>query len=184
MGKDTCAKFAETELRIVERNVKVLRQGFASKLYDVCTQLYGWAGFKTYNHYDQFPEEKEVKLKAIGKSPRDVLIEVGNKIREVHSETWINLLLSRARDLDVLLIGDLRYPDEITSVRMIGGLCVKVDRPNVERFNDVADHNLDQYTEWDFIIRNDGNLQDLYIKVQRLLQVARDNPPRSTNMEI
>lgn len=169
-GKDTCARYMEAELTVRTSNTKILRRGFAHKLYDICNQLYGWAGFQSYAHYNHHPHAKEEVLQLIGKSPRTILIEVGNKIREVYAETWIETLLARAGDYDYVLIPDLRYENEAKIVKNSGGLLVKVVRPGVEEYDDVADSNLANYDEWDFTIVNDGGLNQLYIKVQAVLE--------------
>ena len=82
VGKDELAKFIFDHLRNNTRGLKLFREGFADALYDCCTRIYGWAGFMNRHYYDKHRIEKERPLPLLGKSPRELLIGIGNICRE------------------------------------------------------------------------------------------------------
>ncbi len=165
-GKDLFADFLSKNL--TDLGYKVKRESFAGVLYKVCEMMYSWDGFKTKEIYDQDRVLKEEDLPTIGKSPRTILIEVGNLIRQVYPETWIESLFGNTDDVDIMIIRDLRYPNEAEAVHKHNGLCIRMTRPGIEEFNDVADIALVDYKDWDYEIINDGSAADLELKAQNL----------------
>src|SRR5215831_6539922 len=89
-GKDTIAKFLCTEYRLRNPKSNVVRRGFAYKLKQTCYELYGWAGLRSPEYYDQYPDNKEDFLPLIGKTVRQIWIEVGMALRGVYHATWID----------------------------------------------------------------------------------------------
>lgn len=170
VGKDESAKFLYRHARMNSKKI-IKKESFADELYRICFELYHFFGFRTKEYYDQNPSEKEKVLPVIGKTPRVILIEVGLKMREVYEDTWIDYVLSQAKNVDLLIIADLRYPNEFEKVRSYGGVCVKVidDKTNVDR-SDKADQALVNETRWDCIIENTGTLAQLAEKVEELYE--------------
>jgi hypothetical protein len=161
VGKDQFVKFLIDILRPQTGRAQIVRRGFADKLYDICHQLYGWAGFQNRAYYTLHPEEREWLLPDLGKTPRAILIEVGNHMRKYDPLVWLNATL-RGMDYDLLLITDLRYPNEFTNVKALGGLCCRITRPGLPEPTDQADTALNGYPGWDITIENNNDLGMLY----------------------
>jgi hypothetical protein len=162
VGKDTFANILIEEA--TRRGIKTNRVSFAGKLYAICHELYSWAGQKTKEQYDgEFEHEKEVVLPVIGKSPRQILIEVGNQLRLVYPDTWLTYALHTTPMDSVSIITDVRYPKDR------GGLLIRVTRDGVEVGTDVADTALDGWEGWDLNISNNGSIEDLRYKANRVL---------------
>lgn len=166
-GKDTSARFLANMYRTTHPGSNVIKSAFAIKLYDICYQLYGWTGFNTYEYYQEHPQYKESLLPILGKTVRQILIEIGIKVREVYEATWIDYLLQHKK-ADLLIISDLRFPNEFDAIKNMGGYCIHIDRPSIEHTDDEADTALANYGEWDDEIINDGTPGQLYIKVQQV----------------
>ncbi len=168
-GKDTCGKFLNTFLKLEAPNLKVKQISFASKLKDISYQLYSWAGLKRAIFYESHREFKEVVLPQIGLSPREIWILIGNKMREVYSNTWINYALCGVQ-ADILIITDLRFCNEGEAILENGGIVVKINRPNIPQGTDPAEVDLDSWPDfrWDHIIDNNGTLQDLNEKIEKI----------------
>src|SRR5207253_6678043 len=115
------------------------------------------AGFQCKEYYDEYPEEKEIILIKIGKSPRDILIEVGNYLRKVYSRIWIDYLLMAQDELAVYIITDVRYYNEVQAIKLLGGSIYRIDR-DTKKFDDMADSALEDFNEWDGIIDNNKEL--------------------------
>ena len=160
VGKNTTAKFMTTLLRCENPGLKIMEVSFAGKLKDICYQLYSWAGLKRGIYYESHREEKEVILPELGKSPRQIWIEVGNKLREVDPDIWINFALKGAK-ADIIIITDVRFRNEAQAIRNNGGILLKIDRPSIEQGTDPAEVDLDSWTDWDCVIDNIGSLKNL-----------------------
>lgn len=173
VGKDTAATYLSSQLRRTTQKHVVLRS-FARKLKEVCHDLYGWAGLENAEFYER-PEndgKREEILPAIGKSPREIWINFGTLVaRNVHGGTWCDWMLKSkggTLDCDVLIITDLRFPNEVEAVRQVGGVLVKVTRDSVEQTDDVADGALKDFDDWDYVIHNNDSINDLFAKVDGL----------------
>lgn len=170
-GKDQAAKFLLTILRIARPEMKTIKTSFAYKLKDVCHQLYSWAGLKSPEYYETNAEEKEKVLKDIGKSPRQIWIEFGTlAVREiVYNRTWIDYTL-KSNDADILIITDLRFPNEMNAIRNLNGVCIRIDRASAPVSDDVADSALGNIPIhlWDKVIPNNESLNVLYEQMKQL----------------
>lgn len=162
VGKDTIIKFMIDILRPKMRASRIVKRGFADRVYDVCYLLYKWAGMQTRAYYEDHPYAKANLLKN-GKTVRQLLIEVGTPVMRAYDEqVWINAALSDD-DFDILLINDCRFPNEFEAVKNLGGTTIRVTRPGLEAPTDVADTALNGYEEqWDEHIENNGDLNALY----------------------
>lgn len=171
-GKDQSAKFLDTILRIERPKMKVVKVSFAAKLKETCYELYKWAGLERGVFYEseQGIKLKEVVLPAIGMSPREIWIKVGNKLREVYADTWIDAALKNFPQADVIIITDVRFPNECDKIHTLGGRVLKLVRPGEPMSDDASDSALDTYTGWDGFIANDSDLGALYIKIDELAQ--------------
>jgi hypothetical protein len=168
VGKDKFVTFCFDLLRPLMSGKKMLRRGFADKLYDACYNMYSWAGFKTRSHYSAHPEAKNDVL-ATGHTVRDTLIKVGNKLREFDPDVWINANL-RDASFDLLFITDLRFPNEFLHVQSLGGVLINVIRPGLPVPTDEADTALNGWDHrWNVTIDNCGDLHDLYLKAERFV---------------
>jgi hypothetical protein len=136
----------------------VISKGFANKLKDIAYALYAWAGHKSPEHYESHELDKDEILDLVGKSVRQIWIEIGMKFREIYSGTWIDYLL-QTNSADLLIVPDVRFPNEIDAIHNRGGKCIKIIRPNIPDTHDVADDALNHYdNHWDAIITNDSSL--------------------------
>jgi hypothetical protein len=114
-------------------------------------------------YYETHREEKEIPLLGINKSPRQIWIEVGNKLREVYQDTWIDYALSNAK-ADIIIITDLGFVNEARNIRKRNGYLVKISRPGRELGTDGREVELDIWTDFDLHVINNGTLDDLYNK--------------------
>jgi hypothetical protein len=98
---------------------------------------------------------------------------VGNKLREVYADVWIDLALRQPEGRKaVIIISDLRYPNEAAKVRAMGGVLVKVTRDVAPVSNDVADTALANYNEWDMTLTNNGTREELQSQLVSLVNIV------------
>lgn len=162
-GKDTLANALVNYLQMQGRTAKKIP--FADKLKDICQQLYGWDGLKDREYYDTPEGEKfrDVPLPTIGKTPVEIWVAMGTPaVREkVYMNTWIDYVLKTDHGVDVVVIPDVRFPNEIEAVRSHGGWLVKVVRPGYRPRDTVADQALMGYTGWDIVAGSSGAMMEL-----------------------
>lgn len=160
-GKNTFAKFLSTHIRCSCNRLKVTEISFAAKLKDISFQLYGWAGLKRGIYYETHYDEKEVPLELIAKSPREIWIEVGNKLREVYPGTWIDYALNGVKG-DIIIITDLGFLNEAKAITNQNGYPIKLVRDNELKGTDSREVELDDFNDWHKVIDNNGTMDDLY----------------------
>lgn len=167
MGKDTLARFIATALRLRCRKLNVEKRSFAGKLKAVSHSLYQWADLLGPEYYEIYPEKKDIILPKLGKTPRDIWIEMGNRLRAMDQDIWINAVLRNSLP-NVMLITDLRFPNEADKVKELGGKVIKVIRTGQEHTDDEADTPLENYSNWDDIVEA-GTLNQLNEFGERLI---------------
>lgn len=155
VGKDEIANqiVQLSEERLPGTRVKKLP--FAWKLKDVCHQLYGWDGLREAEFYDtdEGAPYRDIKLPKIGMTPVELWVGVGHGLRlHAHPETWVDYVLRKDHDCDILVIPDVRYPNEVEAIRYLGGIVVKVVRPGYGPRDTPADLALWGWDGWDYVV--------------------------------
>lgn len=175
VGKDTASFLLLEAIDQQQGNVDNVRKcAFADKLKEISHDLYSWAGLNAADWYEIPGNEhfRDVVLPEIGKTPRQIWIDIGTPAirKAVYDGTWVEFVLRSRQPFETLVISDVRFPNEIERIRQVGGICIKVERPQVPPTRDVADDALAEFTGWDWTIVNDGTLDDLRAKVAELLR--------------
>jgi len=111
-GKDTYAN------HLVE-NKDFIRLAFADEIKNYCAKEYGLPR-------DLFDDRalKEVEIQGLGKSPRDLCIEVGNHFRAIDPDHWIKSVISRMHSYPMsqrFAITDCRFPRELKLIQSYFG---------------------------------------------------------------
>lgn len=168
VGKDTAARFLASQLRVEHGFNNVVVKGYADKIKDIAFQLYSWAGLKEGHYYDEHPEEKEIPLPTLGKSPRQIYIAIGNCLRsDIYNDTWIDYLLHTVV-ADICIIKDFRFPNEAQAIQRCGGLLIKISRPGSPIDADGADDQLVNWDGWDYHIINNSDMRGFHNQVVTL----------------
>lgn len=170
VGKDTSAKYLECQ-----SSRKVKRVAFADKLKEVTMDLFDLSYEQCYG-----PQEvKEAVDPRYGKTPRELMQGVGEKLREVYEHVWVDYVFNKTippleeSGYDCFAISDVRYPNEGDRIhhfqgevaridRIAGGCSVGADHPSETAMED--------YEDWDFIIDNNGTFEELYAQVDDLME--------------
>jgi len=154
-GKDTFAQALISTLNEMDPKLKAARRSFATKLKDVTCQLYGWAGLQDEAYYNDpvHEHERDVVLPALGMTPVELWVKFGTPAvrQQVYDGSWVDYLLNTDHKLDVVVIPDVRFPNEVEAIRERGGHLIKVVRPGYGPRLTVADLALINYTGWDSV---------------------------------
>lgn len=167
IGKDTAAKFLATIIKTQSgnKNNNVVQVNFASKIKSIAYDIYKHKGLQDEQYYEEHPEQKNQILPNLGKSPREIWIHVGNTLRLIDDEVWIDYPMNKI-SCDVLLFRDLRFPTEANKIIAKGGICVKITNNRVSHTSDVADDALLNFDQWHSTIENNGTLNELHNKME------------------
>lgn len=169
VGKDTAAKFFISYLR-TQTKLSIQKVGFADKLKSICYDLYKWSGLQPGEYYEDSVHAhlKNTILPLIGKSPRQIWIDLGNGIRErVYEPTWYDYVF-RNQSAQVLVIKDMRFPIEAEGILANKGEVYRIDRPVALKVTDGADDPLENFDKWTGVINNDTTLYDFHKKIIEL----------------
>ncbi len=129
---------------------------------------------------------------------RQLLQEIGTEAMRdsIHPNAWINALFADYKPVywrdepdtkyyPNWIITDMRFPNEVKAVKDRGGILIRVNRTYSEPFHNMtgtdattwvapSNHSsetaLDSYKDWDFIINNDGDLNELLTKVKEVYE--------------
>lgn len=171
VGKDTAAKFALQELRILHPGLKIEKRSFAWRLKEITHELFAWAGVREPAYYEENPEAREDPLPLIGyANVVELWVEVGNKMRQVFPDVWVRHVIHTP--CDVLIIPDVRFENEVNIIREVAkdSMLIKVmkaDAPIKDTESDNALEGKDHL--WDIIIDNDDSLADLHENTVNLI---------------
>lgn len=169
VGKDTSAKFLDTQLRCKVPGVAIKKTSFAAKLKDITYQLYGWAGVKRGIYYENNREARKEIIPALGMTVVDLWVVVGEKLREAYPKTWLDHTLKSDNISKVIIIADLRHPNEFDAIKERNGKVYRVDNPRIpKREGKSIDDLLQGETRWDKIIDNSSSMENLISQINPL----------------
>ena len=176
VGKDTLARFIINHLRINHADLSIQKIAFADELKRIAHEVFRLQGLQAKSYYDDDPNKKEEIIPQLGISARDLWIKYGNQMREYHNDIWVELALDNIY-AKVVIITDLRYPNEAKALKELGAVLIRIDRPSIPKSDDVADTALDDYEDWDYIIENNDNLTVLHDRINAIVNEIIPNGP-------
>ena len=166
-GKDASADYVESRLKSM--GFAVTRLAFAETLKRIAVFAQEEAGV---------PVVKD----------RELLQYIGVHFREINPNVWVDALARRiqedenAWDSDVILVTDLRFPNEFemlknagfTLVRTYASDSIRVMRgAEIEAMDHISETALDAYDaisgSWDWAIKNESSLEDLHSQLDRVI---------------
>jgi len=188
-GKDTVASIIKQTTQM-DWEIKK----FAGKLKTIAEILCGVPKI----HFEDQEFKKTQMSEEWGMTYREFLQKLGTEAMRdnLHKNVWINALFADYKahtvavgnnelniiEKDVLpnwIITDTRFPNEMEAVKKHSGLVIKVERDLLLRKgyskpteSDLhpSETALDEYTEWDYVIENNGTIQELHQKVIDILE--------------
>lgn len=104
---------------------------------------------------------------------RRLLQETGTVARDMFGEDfWINQAFKKLDVAEKVVFTDVRFPNEATAIKMLGGHVWRVERPGVNGINGhISESSMDNYTP-DQLIVNSGSIEDLRMLVEARMRSA------------
>ncbi len=131
-GKDTCFEILKTEWE--SRGCTVAKFAFADALREVCAIVFGY----TNEHFQDelFKESFPSPILGPDWTPRRALQFVGTELfrSQVDADVWVRVGIQRIRALlptvDVVVVTDARFENELRALKELGSLFVFIARPS------------------------------------------------------
>lgn len=161
VGKDTLAN--ELVAIGLARGYNIAKISFARPLKQFCHELYGHLGLEGLEYYEAHPEERSVPLPRLNMTPVQVWVAVGNLMRDIYPDTWIDMWKQAASAHEIVVVTDVRYQNEINMIKSFDqSLLIKVIRPGVFPLDTVADQAL-VGNEWWYgnVFNNDAGINNV-----------------------
>jgi hypothetical protein len=194
-GKDTVSE------RLAQKyNFK--KDSFAKSLKDAVSSMFNWDREMLEGKTDESRAWREKPdafwSKRFGKdvTPRWVLQYFGTEVMRqgMHDAIWIDSCLARYKGHPTV-ISDTRFENEIKTIREAGGKIILVKRgQDPDWFTSYVEGNIiptgihsSEYawakSDFDYMIKNDGTLEDLYKQVDSLIVSNKiaNTPSKFTN---
>ena len=118
------------------------------------------------NHFDLIKLTPRRLMQLLG-------TEAGREI--IHPDIWVNsTMVDYEFEESKWLIPDVRFPNEAKAIKNKEGILIRVNRnKTLNKVNNISKHEsetaLDYYEEWDYIIDNEGSIEELIEKVKEVL---------------
>ena len=117
---------------------------------------------------------KNQTIEWLGITVRELLQKLGTCIREgIDDKFWVKALYANTYGWENIIIADVRFPIEVESIKERGGKIIRIDRNGAGAGNHISEVALDDYTDWDFHIGNNGSLEELF---ECMKIFAKENP--------
>ncbi len=162
-GKDTTCELINNYVKL--KNLMSVNLQFSSYIKMYAKKISGWNG------------QEDTK-------PRSLLQELGTDIirNKIDKEFFIKRIIGDIKVYsyycDVITISDARLPEELDSIKnnFENVYKIKIERPNFENNltsnerKHITEVALDNYDNYDFILVNDGSIEDLNNKVINMMK--------------
>lgn len=169
VGKNTAQRIALGEL--AKMHLSPVPTSFAEPLKQFCAKVFAPHGLMGGDYYELVPGAREVVLPRLGKTPVQVWVDVGQAMRKVYPNVWVDLTMHAIDHalndgMRSVVISDLRFVNEAQAIREVGGWCVKIVRPGQKKQG--SDSEIPANFKWNAVIENTGTLQEFAEKVRQV----------------
>ena len=184
-GKSESAKILK-EVIEQSNDVKFVGFSFATKLKEIAKYYFNWDGNKDIHH--RVYSTGEVKAngsfaidgdtEVIQDKGRQLLINIGQKFRDIRPSIWADLVVQQIKDLDVgdpenviYCIDDMRFKNEAKALGEYGRfITIRLNRIDGQlNLDDISEKDLDTY-KFDYYVENDGSIENLKQNLQQIYQ--------------
>lgn len=162
-GKDTTCELINNYVML--KNLKSVNLQFSSYIKMYAKKISGWNG------------NEDTK-------PRSLLQELGTEVirNKIDNNFFIKRIIGDimvySYYCDVITISDARLPEELDGIKnsFKNVFKVRIERPNFENSlnnnerKHITEVGLDNYSDYDFTIVNDGTIEDLNKKVINMIE--------------
>lgn len=168
-GKTTLAK----EIQNHHPEGGILIMAFARPLKDMCRDYFG------FKYEELYTSEGKTKLNPFwDMTPREFMQRLGQGLRDaICPDVWVKLMeqriLEKKNTYPTIIIDDMRMPNEVNLIHKLGGITVRVHRPDhAARYVGIKNHPSEQELPDDIIdyeVANIGTPTDMYQTLKHMV---------------
>ena len=127
-----------------------------------------------YYGYDNYINNSEQYWMSL----REILVYVGTYVlqKQINKNVFVNIVRNKILDeqnqnpnLEYVIITDNRFTHELNFIHENNGITISIIRNSIEQLNNVAEHDLDDVEDYDFVIDNSGTYDDLFEEVWNIV---------------
>ena len=124
-----------------------------------------------YNYFGWYGEKDELG--------RKILQDIGTNGRNYNRDIWVNDTIDRIQwwtrqssDNQLAVVTDTRYPNEIQRIKheFPNVVTIRITRDSVEKLKHPSETALDQWTDWDYVVENNGSLEEFQKKILEIMK--------------
>ena len=110
---------------------------------------------------------------------RQGLIDLGNWGRSQHPDYWLKKIIEQDGNI---MVTDVRVPHEYEVFKKASAISIRVECPREIREKrgtligetDITEVGLDDVTDWDFVVNNNSDLENLNKKADEIIDLLKD----------
>ena len=124
-------------------------------------------------------------------SLREILVYVGTYVlqKNINHKIFVNIVRNKINELklqnnelEFIIIPDNRFIHEIDYIHENHGITLTIFRDSIEQLDNIAEHELDNVENYDFIINNSGSYNDLFSELWNILHNEIEFSNITTNL--
>lgn len=104
-------------------------------------------------------------------SLREILVYVGTYVLQkgINKSTFVNIIRNKVRqeqfinkNLQYVIVTDIRFTHELDYIHENNGITITIERDGVSQLDNIAEHDLDEYDSYDYVIENSLGYGELF----------------------
>jgi hypothetical protein len=129
-GKNTLANYIQYSNNLISTRRHIIEiKSFAAKLKSLCQEMFPL--IKNMDYYEYNPIDKEIEIPKYKMSPRDIWIKVGQELRTINPDVFVEYLINNITNFDRhYIISDVRFQNEIDHLKKANAVIIKLNRNN------------------------------------------------------
>lgn len=159
-GKDTVGTFIYKCLTSAKRTNIPFVFHFADTLKESLSHIFNCP-------IEEFYRNKNGIVDGFNFTYREAMQKYGTAIRDLFGDdVWAKALFKGYDPKFPFIICDLRYKSELEYIKKKdpNAILIRVNRPGIKLMNHESEIDLDSYKDWNYIIDNNGTLEELEYK--------------------
>ena len=121
-----------------------------------------------YYDLSEISENNDIKY---WMSLREILVYVGTYVlqQSINKQVFVNIVRNKIREeqhknhnLQYIIVTDHRFVHELEYIHENHGITITINRNSVQQLDNIAEHDLDDEEDYDYIIDNSGSYDELF----------------------
>ena len=114
-------------------------------------------------------------------SLREILVYVGTYVcqSEINRSIFVNIVRNKIQEekrmnpnLEYVIVTDNRFQHEIDYLHEVNAITMTIERDGIQQLDNIAEHDLDDETGYDYVIDNSGSYDYLF---EQVYNIVHDN---------